>query len=144
MELTIKTLAAQIRTFSEYLQRVGSELFIEAYRTHGVKSLSIQQLRYLEVIEAKPGISPGELSKAFGVRKPTVSNIILQLEGSGLITKEKSGPDRRVFRLQPTDVTRRIFSKRRSMYAKLARHVMGKLNKPELESLMTLFDTITS
>jgi DNA-binding MarR family transcriptional regulator len=143
MELTTKALAAHVRTFSEYLQKVGSALFEEAFKVRGVKRLSIQQLRYLELIEACPGITPGDLAKRFAVTKPTVSNVILALERLDLISKKNSDSDARVYKLYPREEARRIFEKRRGMYVKLARHIQGRLDRAGLESLVSLFEAIT-
>jgi DNA-binding MarR family transcriptional regulator len=140
MKLTI--LAAQIRAFSEYLQGVGAELFIEAYRTYGVKGLSIQQLRYLEIIEGKRGVTPGDLALGFGVKKPTVTRIVKDLERLGLIRRERSGDDKRVSNLYPTGRAIGIFSKRRGMYLKLASHVSARLSGAELRTLSSLFGKI--
>jgi DNA-binding MarR family transcriptional regulator len=142
MELTITALAAQLRGFSEYLQRVGAELFREAFRTHGIKDLSVQQLRYLEIIEGKPGTSPRDLAAAFNVKKPTVSNVIERLEKLGLIRRETSPDDKRVCRLHPTETTEKIFKKRRSMYHKLAAHIAGRLSGSQIRNLVSLFDLI--
>jgi DNA-binding MarR family transcriptional regulator len=142
MELTIKELADQLRGFAEYLQRVGAELFDEAFKTQGVKALSLLQLRYLEIIEGKPGISPGELTGLFNVKKPTVTNIVNTLENSGLVRREKSADDGRVCRLHPTDRTVKIFTMRRGMYGRLASHVAGKLDKAEIKGLARLFRKI--
>lgn len=143
MKLTTKTLAARLRTFSEYLQHVGSRLFEEAFKTQGVKRLSIQQLRYLELIESGPGITPGELARAFAVRKPTVSNVIIQLQRSGLVSRTRSENDARVYRLFPTEGTRQIFQKRRGMYEKLAKHVEKRLDEGQMETLVFLMSAIT-
>ena len=136
-------LAGQLRTFSEYLQEVGSELFREAFKAQGVANLSLQQLRYLELIEGKPGMLPGELAARFAVTRPTVSNILRRLEQQGLIRREKSPGDGRSWLLHPTERTRRIFEKRRGMYDKLAAHVMEKLSGAESDALTSLFGKIT-
>jgi DNA-binding MarR family transcriptional regulator len=138
MELTISKLAFALRRFSEYLQRVGSELFAEAFRIHQVRSLSVQQLRYLEVIEANEGVTPAELATAFEVSKPTVSNILGQLESRGLIRARADQGDRRIRRLHPTEVTSDIFERRRGMYRTLAQHIETKLTVAEIEDMVAL------
>jgi DNA-binding MarR family transcriptional regulator len=143
MELTIKALADNIRGFSEYLQRVGAELFSEAFKTQGIKELSLLQLRYLELIEGNPGLSPGALATHFIVKKPTVTNVISQLERSGLIHKERDTEDKRVYCLYPTETTKAIFEKRRGMYVLLASHIAGKLDTAEVGELIRLFGKVT-
>jgi DNA-binding MarR family transcriptional regulator len=143
MKLTIKELTLQLRGFSEYLQRVGAELFQEAFRTQGIQNLTVQHLRYLELIEGSPGLSPGDLAETFKVTKPTVSNIIRRLEQQGLIEKENGVDDRRTWLLSPTERTRRIFEKRRDMYGKLAAHVTRALSEKEARQLVKLFGKIT-
>lgn len=144
MKLTINTLAGQLRTFSEYLQQVGADLFREAFRVHGISSLTLLQLRYLEMIEARPGMTPGDLADSFQVRKPTVSNILRQLEQQVLIRREKGGNDGRVCRLFATDRTRGIFAKRRGMYSLLARRIGKRLTQSEMRALTLLFTKILS
>jgi DNA-binding MarR family transcriptional regulator len=144
MELTISELADSLRRFSEYLQRVGSELFTEAFRIHSVSSLSVQQLRYLEVIEGQPGVTPAELAAAFEVRKPTVSNMVSQLENMGLVDGQTDQHDRRVKRLHPSGVASEIFERRRGMYAKLARHIEERLSNPERRELIRLMLKVAS
>jgi DNA-binding MarR family transcriptional regulator len=142
MELTIINLSIQLREFAEYLQKTGNELFAVALKTEGLKDLSITQLRYLELIEGNPGMSPGTLARIFSVRKPTVANQLARLEELGLITRERAGSDKRVFRLIPTERTKGIFEKRREMYGKLAVHVAGRLDAAELAELSRLFGKV--
>jgi DNA-binding MarR family transcriptional regulator len=143
MKLTINQLGQKIRNFSEYLQRAGAALFEEAFKIQGVRNLSVMQLRYLELIEGNPGISPGNLASIFSVKKPTVTNVISQLERDGLIERERGGDDKRVCFLHPTGTTKAIFKKRRGMYVMLASHIAGKLDKSEIGELLRLFDKIT-
>ena len=138
MELTTADLATSLRVFSEYLQRTGGRLFTEAFRIHQIRTLSVQQLRYLEVIEGNPGVKPADLATVFGVARPTVSNIIAQLESRGLVHSEPDPDDRRVKRLGPTAVTSRIFEQRRGMYVELARHIETKLTGSEIRRLADL------
>ena len=138
MVLTKRALAEHLRSFSEYLQRVGAELFQKAYKVHGIKDLSIQQLRYLEVIEGSPGRTPGALAREFAVTKPTVTNVVAGLERMGLVRRKKGTEDKRVSYLYPTERTRGVFAMRRGMYAQLASHVAGKLTKAETQELVRL------
>ena len=131
-------LADTLRLFAEYLQKTGSSLFAEAFRIHGVRTLSVQQLRYLEVIEGNPGVSPAELAKKFEVAKPTISNMVAALEGRGLIRAETDSEDRRVKRLWPTTVTSQIFRRRREMYVELAKHIDEKLTQSEIRQMVRL------
>ncbi len=142
MKLTIKALAGHLQLFSEYLQKVGSGLFQEAFKVQGVKKLSLQQLRYMEVIESSPGITPGDLAKMFAVTKPTVSNIVRQLERSGLIARTRSKDDARVSMLQASETAHAVFEKRRGMYATLARHIETTLDQGQVESLVSLLDAV--
>jgi DNA-binding MarR family transcriptional regulator len=139
---TFPPLAVHLRGFSEYLQRVGAELFREAFRVHGLPSLSIQQLAYLEVIEGGSGVTPGQLAARFGVRKPTVTSIVARLEHAGLVSREQSASDRRAFLLRPTRTARAVFQRRRGMYAKLAAHITGRLEAAEVGELVRLMDKI--
>jgi DNA-binding MarR family transcriptional regulator len=136
-------LTRQIRGFSEYLQRVGAGLFQEAFKAQGIRNLTVQQLRYLEVIEGSPGLSPGSLAERFAVTKPTVSNVLARLEHHGLIRRERDPEDGRGCFVHPTESARRIFEKRRKMYAMLAAHIAGKLGTAETRELVRLFAKVT-
>tara|TARA_B100000614_G_scaffold254276_1_gene269441 strand:- start:1490 stop:1945 length:456 start_codon:yes stop_codon:yes gene_type:complete len=138
MELIIHELAVHLERFAEHLQDVGGELFRDAFRTHQIRELTVQQLRYLEVVEANPGLTPGDLAAAFQVKKPTVSNIVRQLERDGLIHRENDAIDRRVYRIHPTEVSIDIFRKRREMYTNLAEHIGTRLTHDELVDLERL------
>ena len=140
MELTILSLSQSLHHFSEYLQHVGNELFNEAFRIHQIRNLSVQQLRYLEVIEGHEGITPTQLAEIFNVRKPTVSNIIGQLENRSLIRRQTGTRDRRVSKLYPTELTSKIFQQRRGMYIKLAQHIQSKLSPNEIEHMVKLLE----
>lgn len=139
MELTI-ILSQNLQLFSEYLQNVGNELFTEAFSIHHVRNLSVQQLRYLEVIEGNKGITPTQLTEIFNVRKPTVSNIISQLESRDLIFRQADTLDKRVSKLYPTELSSNIFRMRRGMYIKLAEHIQSKLSPDEMNQMVMLLE----
>jgi DNA-binding MarR family transcriptional regulator len=71
----------------------------------------IRELRVLRLIDDNPGTSFAEIAKITGLERSLTSRIIQTLLGAGLIRRENSADDARVFLLHTTDKgqeTRRI------------------------------------
>lgn len=60
----------------------------------------------LKQVLATPGATVGELAQALGLRQSNASAAIRLLAGKGLVIKEPAQTDKRVVRIQPTDLGR--------------------------------------
>jgi DNA-binding MarR family transcriptional regulator len=135
-------LPGQLETFSNYLQTQGRDLITEAFRNHGLSGLTILQLNYLEWIEKNPGLTPSALAEHYHVSKPTVANILKRLEAAGLVEREKSADDSRVFHIHPTRAAMDIFEARRQMFTHLAAIIEARLVQSDIATLVRLFGQI--
>ncbi len=138
------TLSGQLETFSNYLQAQGRDLLVQAFRSKGISELTILQLNYLELIVKKPGLTPSALAEHYGVSKPTVANIIKKLETTGMIRREKSAEDSRVYHIYATRNALDIFETRRQMFTRLATLIENALDKNETEALVRTFGKVVS
>ena len=138
------TLSGQLEIFSNYLQAQGRDLFVQAFRSKGISGLTILQLNYLELIAGNPGMTPSALAKHYSVSKPTVANIIKKLETTGLISREKSADDSRVYHIHATPDALDIFETRRQMFTRLAGLIEAALDPDETEALVRTFGKIVS
>ncbi len=139
-----ETLSCQLEIFSNYLQAEGRDLIIQAFRSKGISGLTILQLNYLELIVRNPGMTPSALAEHYGVSKPTVANIIKKLETTGLIRREKSAEDFRIYHIHATQDALDIFETRRQMFTRLAAMIENALDKDETEVLVRTFGKIVS
>ena len=58
--------------------------------------------RALEIIDRRPGITPGELARALGYTPSAITIVINRLETGGLVSRRISEQDRRRLSLEPT------------------------------------------
>ncbi len=142
--MSLDTLSAQLEAFSNYLQAQGRDLFVQAFRSKSISELTILQLNYLELIVRNPGLTPSALAGHYGVSKPTVANIIKKLETTGLVKREKSAEDYRVYHIHATQNALDIFEMRRQMFTRLAALIENTLDKDETEALVRTFGKIVS
>lgn len=67
--------------------------------THGVTGAQQFALR---VLDARPGLTPGDLARALRVDPSTLTAMLHRLEQRGLVTREPDPADHRRVRLRPT------------------------------------------
>lgn len=135
-------LPRQLETFSDFLQAQGRDLIAQAFRSRGISGLTILQLNYLELIEREPGLTPSALAEHYRVSKPTVANIIKKLEAAGLVRREKSAEDSRVYHIHATQAAVEIFETRRQMFTRLAGIIEARLAEADIATLVRLFGQI--
>lgn len=104
--------------------------------------LTLTQLHYIHAIHAKDGITASELSNIFHVQKPTVTNIINRLQNQGLVTKNQSVNDRRIFHLSLTKAGKDLVAVERRGYYAFAERVEKSLSKEEHDQLYVLLGKV--
>jgi DNA-binding MarR family transcriptional regulator len=80
------------------------------------------------------GVSPAGLAEALGLPRRAVTAVLLRLEWSGLVARERAGSGRRGLRVQATAAGRRA-------YAMAVRRCLGSINR--LMSPLKLQDVAT-
>ncbi|MDO4203313.1 MAG: MarR family transcriptional regulator [Selenomonadaceae bacterium] len=104
--------------------------------------LTITQLHYLHLIEARKGITGTELSKEFNVAKPTVTNVVGRLVDHGYVRKKMSAKDRRVYFLYLTEKGKHLLAVERQGYYNYAEKVVNELTDEEAQQLCLLFSKL--
>lgn len=61
------------------------------------------QVAVLHTLRAHPLITPAELALRLGLARPTVSNLLRDLEAAGLVARDRSESDRRSVQLRITE-----------------------------------------
>ena len=75
---------------------------------HGLPALPEAQVAVLHALRAHPSVTPAELAQRLDLARPTVSNLLRDLEAAGLVAKERSASDRRSVLLTITERARQV------------------------------------
>lgn len=80
------------------------QLLLNATRRHSRRleretGLGLTQIRALQCVQARPGLSVGALARELGLHQSTVSNLLRQLTAQGWLETRRTGPDRRTLAL---------------------------------------------
>lgn len=106
-------------------------------------NLSVAGLQYVEVIADRQSMTMAELSQHMGVSKPSITSMVAKLVDAGLVQKEQSWDDRRVYNVCLTDKGERIIAQHRATFEAFAEHAAEKLSADELDALLLLLAKIT-
>ncbi len=101
---------AQIASFQSY-----------ARHAQGI-GLTPGRFAVLVLIERNPGISQTAISRAIGSDKSTLTPLLDDLVKRGLISRERTAADRRLYELKLTEAGRKAM---RAMYQRAQRHERG-------------------
>ncbi len=104
--------------------------------------LTLTQLHYIHAIYARNGVTASELSNIFHVQKPTVTNIINRLQNQGLVDKEQSTKDRRIFHLSLTEAGKNLVYVERRGYRAFAEKAEKLLTAEEHTQLYKLLEKL--
>lgn len=97
--------------------------------------LTIQQLRVLDHLVKRPGLSVHELGSLLGVSDPTASGLVERLVEKRLVSRTDDTDDRRIRRLRPTDAGQDVMRQLDSMFERSLGVVLGELSTDDLELL---------
>ena len=89
--------------------RAVSRATVAATRaTQGLPALPEAQVAALHILRASPSMTPAELAERLGLARPTVSNLLRDLEAAGHVTRARSEVDRRSVILTITEEARDV------------------------------------
>ena len=74
----------------------------------GLPALPEAQVAVLHTLRAHPSVTPAELAQRLDLARPTVSNLLRDLEAAGLVARERSASDRRSVLLTITERARQV------------------------------------
>jgi DNA-binding MarR family transcriptional regulator len=66
------------------------------------------QIAVLRTLRGSPALTPAELAERLGLARPTISNLLRDLEGAGFVTRARSEVDRRSVTLTITERARQV------------------------------------
>ncbi|WP_052254181.1 MarR family winged helix-turn-helix transcriptional regulator [Leisingera sp. ANG-S5] len=104
----------------------------------------IRELRVLRLIDDTPGTTFAEIAKATGLERSLTSRIIRTLLGDGLIARENSLEDARVFLLTTTPKGQNIRRIARQLSDRLEVILTEPLSEQELATLDGILDRLGS
>ena len=89
--------------------RAASRATVAATRaTQGLPALPEAQVAVLRTLRSSPSMTPAELAQRLGLARPTVSNLLRDLEAAGLVTRARSEVDGRSVILTITERARGV------------------------------------
>jgi MarR family transcriptional regulator, organic hydroperoxide resistance regulator len=118
-----------------YLQTEGRRLAREQCQKAGVTATQLSVLKLLEEIG---DLSLSELSRRIAAQNSTVTGIVDRMQRDGLVTREQSAEDRRVWRIRPTDKGLKIARSAAVAPWDLLRQALATLDRKEQEQLVAL------
>src|SRR5688500_18686011 len=99
MSASQKNLIDQIVETGIYLNTESRRLARDACARHGITAT---QLNVLKLLQAVGDLSLSELSKRIAAKTSTVTGIVDRMVAAGLVVREQSEDDRRVWRIRAT------------------------------------------
>jgi DNA-binding MarR family transcriptional regulator len=105
-------------------------------------ALSPAQYSVMIALHDLRGVNQGDLAKAIGMNKVTVSQIVQALESRGWITRKKMDSDRRRSQLKLTPAEQRALDKTAEMAEATYAEQMAPLSEPDRQRLFKLLQRI--
>jgi DNA-binding MarR family transcriptional regulator len=108
----------------------------EAGRPWQFESLTGSQRELVRLVRHQPGISVAQAAAELGLAANSVSTLVRQLTGAGMIRRAPDPGDRRVARLSLTPAARHHLEKWRDRCTALAAAALGQLSADERATLI--------
>lgn len=105
-------------------------------------SLSHAQLSALASIVGDGPLRPGDLARAEAVAAPTMTRVIAELEGRGLVERSPDPADGRAWALTATDAGRDAVTLARHQRAEHVEALMAGLDDAQRESIRQAIDAL--
>ena len=118
-----------------YLQTEGRRLAREESQKAGVTAT---QLNVLKLLDEIGDLSLSELGRRIAAQYSTVTGIVDRMERDGLVRRERSAEDRRVWRIRPTELGQKIARSFAVAPWDLLRGALAELDRREQEQLVVL------
>jgi len=118
---------------SIYLQTESRRLAKEQCARHGITAT---QLNVMKMLQAIGELSLSELSKRIAATNSTVTGIVDRMVAAGLVVREQSADDRRVWKIKLTPQGRTIAKKLDIAPWEILRQALEALPEGELEALI--------
>lgn len=119
-----------------------TKIYVAYFRTAEHSALSGPQLSVLQRLDEFGPSRIRQLAEAEGVRMPTASNTINQLERAGLVSRERALDDRRGVTVQITDLGRQRLELVGEERTKFLAEMFATLDDANLEHISEVTDAI--
>jgi DNA-binding MarR family transcriptional regulator len=124
-----------------YLETESRRLAKEASQRAGVTATQLNVLKLLTEIGA---LSLTEISRRLAAQNSTVTGIIDRMVAAGLVTREQSAEDRRVWRIRATAKGEEVIEGVKILPWDLLRSALGALDKREKDQLVTILKKVAA
>lgn len=105
-------------------------------------ALNMQELRLVEFLGNEGPQMMRDLAEHLGVAVNSVTTIVDHMERKELVRRQRSDEDRRVVRVELTDLGRSVYQSLVEVNMRLFRTMLGSLTEDEQEIFMVLFRKI--
>lgn len=139
-----QTSAAHLNLIVEtmiYLETEGRRLAREECQRIGVTATQLNVLKLLEEIGE---LSLSELSRRLAAQNSTVTGIVDRMVQAGLVLREQSAEDRRVWRIRMTPRGAELAAKTQVLPWDLLRTALASLDRREKEQLVTTLQKVAA
>ncbi len=100
------------------------------------------QGRILKILYKEGEMTQRELQDCLGIQSGSMSEIVLKLEGNGLICRERDEEDKRKINLRITEEGRRFFQEKHEAHIEQDKKLFDMLTKEEQEQLKALLTKV--
>jgi DNA-binding MarR family transcriptional regulator len=132
IDLFTKLLAATDAARTELKRQLGAQ---------GLTELGFEVLSTMRS-QSEPAVLPSAISEATGILRGTLTDVLLRLEMSGLITRRRSSGDRRQVFAEMTPLGRKRCESASAQYCAAIVAFMHKFERPALSTLDSLLGEI--
>ncbi|MFC4274624.1 MarR family winged helix-turn-helix transcriptional regulator [Achromobacter aloeverae] len=134
---------SQLYSRPGFLLRRAHQIYVAIFEANFERlSLSPAQYSVMVALHDLHGVNQGDLAKAIGMNKVTVSQIVQALETRGWITRKKADDDRRQRQLTLTADGLRAVNQTAAMAEATYAEQMAPLSEPERQRLFKLLQRI--
>ncbi|MSP16097.1 MAG: MarR family transcriptional regulator [Myxococcales bacterium] len=138
MARTVRQLDLIVETVI-YLQTEGRRLAREQCQALGVTATQLNVLKLLDEIDT---LSLSELSRRLAAQNSTITGIVDRMVQAGLVAREQSAEDRRVWKIRATEHGRALAARADNAPWELLRRALASLDRKEKETLVTILDKV--
>jgi DNA-binding MarR family transcriptional regulator len=124
-----------------YLETEGRRLAREECQRIGITATQLNVLKLLEEIGE---LSLSELSRRLAAQNSTVTGIVDRMVQAGLVVREQSAEDRRVWRIRMTPRGAELAGKTQVLPWDLLRTALASLDRREKEQLVSILQKVAA
>jgi DNA-binding MarR family transcriptional regulator len=144
MSIRAKAPAAQLDLIVEtviYLESESRRLAREASQRLGITATQLNVLKLLDEIGE---LSLSELSRRLAAQNSAVTGIVDRMVQAGLVVREQSAEDRRVWRIRMTPKGQEIGARTQVLPWDLLRSALASLDRREKEQLVAILEKVAA